>query len=232
MEMAENPKLDLASCRCKAGGLEENMETQKISVLDHINRFQYTTEKSDSFVMDMESFSHVSNNKDINPNSRITRSHSRKGSLRGGSGGGCIEKNINSDPHDRNTIAASSSSPRGPSMSEKASLVAVGTTDHSSNSQVHHQITITTTTGNLNASTESRCTIRRNSFKRSPSSWAIDPKRILFFFATFLVQMTVPSIDTSKPACSIPYQIKKITIAYLSEQSVIRCGESPFFFQG
>ncbi|KAF2303646.1 hypothetical protein GH714_020587 [Hevea brasiliensis] len=194
MEMADNPKLDLASCRCEAGGLEENMGTQKISALDHINGFQYATEKSDSFVIDMESFSHGSNNKDINPNSRITlqRSLSRKGSVRSGSGGGGgSDKKINSNPspNDRDTIAAASS-PRGPSMPEKPSLVAVGTTDHSSNPQVHHHITITTASGKLNPSTESRCTIRRNSFKRPPS-WAIDPKRVLFFFATLSSMGTI-----------------------------------------
>ncbi|OAY24679.1 hypothetical protein MANES_17G034800v8 [Manihot esculenta] len=162
------------------------MGSPKVSVLDHMNGFQYTTEKSDGFVMDMESFSHVGNNKDINPNSRTTlqRSLSRKGSLRGG-GGGCTEKNIysNTSPYDRNNIAASSSL-KGPCMTEKTPLAAVGTTDQSTNTQVHHQITITnTTSSNMNASIEDRFTIRRNSFKRPPS-WAIDPKRILFFFAT------------------------------------------------
>ncbi|XP_021599940.1 uncharacterized protein LOC110605615 isoform X2 [Manihot esculenta] len=72
----------------------------------------------------------------------------------------------------------------GPCMTEKTPLAAVGTTDQSTNTQVHHQITITnTTSSNMNASIEDRFTIRRNSFKRPPS-WAIDPKRILFFFAT------------------------------------------------
>ncbi|KAG8635242.1 uncharacterized protein LOC110603623 isoform X2 [Manihot esculenta] len=192
MEMADNPKLDLGSCRCEAEGLEENMGTQKISVLDHINGFEYTAEKSDSFVIDMESFSHGSNNKDINPNSRITlqRSFSRKGSVRGGGGG---EKKINYNPssNDRDSIVAASS-PRGASMPDKASQVTVGTTDHLSNPQVHHHITINTTSVNsMNASTESRCTIRRNSFKRPPSSWAIDPKRVLFFFATLSSMGTI-----------------------------------------
>jgi len=69
----------------------------------------------------------------------------------------------------------------GPSTPEKAAVVTVGTTDHSSSPQLHHQITITT--GNMNATPESRC-IRRNSFKRSSPSWVLDPKRVLFFFAT------------------------------------------------
>ena len=51
--------------------LEESMEAQKLSVLDRIDGFQCTKEKSDSFVIDMERFSHGIN-KDINTNSRIT----------------------------------------------------------------------------------------------------------------------------------------------------------------
>ena len=51
--------------------LEETMEAQKLTVLDRIDGFQYTKEKSDSFVIDMESFSHGIN-KDINTNQRIT----------------------------------------------------------------------------------------------------------------------------------------------------------------
>ncbi|KAL9384101.1 hypothetical protein Peur_024424 [Populus x canadensis] len=185
--MADNPKLDMDSSSEAGGGggfaLEEHMEAQKISVLDHINGFQCTKEKSDSFVIDMERFSHGIN-KDSNTNSRITlqRSHSRKGSPRGGGGG---EKKINSNlshlsVSDRDAIVASAS-PRGPSTPEKAAVVTVGTADHSSSPQLHHQITITT--GNMNATPESRC-IRRNSFKRSSPSWVLDPKRVLFFFAT------------------------------------------------
>jgi hypothetical protein len=51
--------------------LEETMEAQKLTVLDRIDGFQYTKEKSDSFVIDMERFSHGIN-KDINTNQRIT----------------------------------------------------------------------------------------------------------------------------------------------------------------
>uniref|UniRef100_A0A803NZ24 Uncharacterized protein n=1 Tax=Cannabis sativa TaxID=3483 RepID=A0A803NZ24_CANSA len=64
---------------------------------------------------------------------------------------------------------------------EKASGVTLGTTENSSNPQVHHQITITA--GNISTVTDGRSVLRRNSFKRS-SSWAFDPKKILFFFAT------------------------------------------------
>ncbi|KAJ6728755.1 PROTEIN putative-RELATED [Salix koriyanagi] len=185
--MADYPKLDMdSSSEAGEGGglaLEENMEGKKISVFDHINGFQCTKEKSDSFVIDMERFSHGIN-KDINTNSRITlqRSHSRKGSPRGAGGG---EKKINSNlshlsVSDRDAIVASAS-PRGPRTPEKAAVVTVGTADHSCSPQLHHQITITT--GNMNATPEGRC-IRRNSFKRSSPSWVLDPKRVLFFFAT------------------------------------------------
>lgn len=46
-------------------------EEKEISVSDHINGLQYTSTKSDNFVVDMERFSHIIE-KDINSNSRIT----------------------------------------------------------------------------------------------------------------------------------------------------------------
>lgn len=64
---------------------------------------------------------------------------------------------------------------------EKTSAVTLGTTDNSSSPQVHHQITITA--NNISTVTDGRSVLRRNSFKRS-SSWALDPKKILFLFAT------------------------------------------------
>jgi hypothetical protein len=48
------------------------MGSQKISVSDHMNGFQYTADNSDSLVIDMESFSRSTINKDITANSRIT----------------------------------------------------------------------------------------------------------------------------------------------------------------
>lgn len=174
--MAENPKL--------VCGSEENMGNQKISVSDHMNGFQYTADNSDSLVIDMESFSRLTN-KDITANSRITlqRSLSRKGPQRGG------EKKITpiaSTANERD-IVASTSSPRGSSTPEKSAVVAVGTMDNSSNPQVHHQITITT--GNITTPTESRSISRRNSFRRSP--WVLDPKKILFLFATLSSMGTI-----------------------------------------
>ncbi|TYJ30813.1 hypothetical protein E1A91_A06G155100v1 [Gossypium mustelinum] len=64
LDLKENPKLDLAS--------SNEISTQKISVPDHISGFQYTADKLDSFVIDMDSFSHGGLNKEINQNPRIT----------------------------------------------------------------------------------------------------------------------------------------------------------------
>ncbi|OMO76726.1 hypothetical protein CCACVL1_15473 [Corchorus capsularis] len=78
----------------------------------------------------------------------------------------------------------------GSSTPEKTTAVAVGsTTDHGSNQQVHHQITITT--GNITTAGESRFSLRRNSFRRSSPPWLFDPKRILFFFATLSSMGTI-----------------------------------------
>ncbi|XP_039016421.1 uncharacterized protein LOC120147014 isoform X1 [Hibiscus syriacus] len=72
MDMKENPKLDLASSY-EDRVSEEKKSTQKISILDHTNGFQYTTtDKSDCFAIDMESFSNGVFNKEMNPNPRIT----------------------------------------------------------------------------------------------------------------------------------------------------------------
>ncbi|KAK9265415.1 hypothetical protein L1049_001664 [Liquidambar formosana] len=173
--MAENPKL--------IRGLEE-MDTQKISVVS-----DYKSEKSDSFVVDIESFSHGTD-KDRNANSRITlqRSLSRKGCQRGG------EKRTSSSAtaNERDTVVATSS-PRaalvGAGTPEMPMVVALGSTDHPSNPQVHHQITITAS--NISTNTESRWGSRKNSFRRSPPSWAIDPRKILIFFATLSSMGTI-----------------------------------------
>ncbi|PPS18386.1 hypothetical protein GOBAR_AA02187 [Gossypium barbadense] len=225
MDMTENPKLDLSSC-CEDLVSEEKTSTQKISVLDHTNGFQYTTDQSDSFVINMESFSHGGFNKAVNPNSRITRSLSRKGSQRGDKKT-IIPNHTNSNDMDS---LVSTSSPRvqilermsfllvalfswmqssacmpvsshyfgiietaialvGSSMPEKPRTVVAGSTDPATNQQVHHQITITT--GNIAAATESRFSLRRNSFRRYPPPWLLDPKRILMLFATLSSMGTI-----------------------------------------
>ncbi|KAM1384791.1 hypothetical protein EV1_036558 [Malus domestica] len=175
--MAENPKLDSGSE--EVYGLEEKMSTQKISVSDHINGFHYTADKSDSFVIDMESFSHGGTDKDVTANSRVSRNVSRKWSQRGGEKK--IIRNVKSnDKEVSSTTASHFATVVGSSTPEKSPL-AVGTIDQSSNPHVHHQITVTA--ANIGTTTEGRCVVRRNSFRRS-SSWGIDPKRVLFFFAT------------------------------------------------
>ncbi|XP_024158236.1 uncharacterized protein LOC112165801 isoform X2 [Rosa chinensis] len=173
--MAEIPKLDLASID-ELYGLEEKMGPQKISVSDHINGFHYTADKSDSFVIDMESFNHAITDKDVTANSRISRNLSRKWSQRVG------EKKISTDgnSNDRDVSGSAITSPKGPITPEKPAVVA-GTADHPGSPQVHHQITVTA--ANIGTTTDGRCIARRNSFRRS-SSWAVDPKRVLFFFAT------------------------------------------------
>lgn len=49
----------------------EEKGVEEICISDHMNGLQYTSTKSDSFVVDMERFSHIIE-KDINANSRIT----------------------------------------------------------------------------------------------------------------------------------------------------------------
>ncbi|KAK8575386.1 hypothetical protein V6N13_033367 [Hibiscus sabdariffa] len=175
MDIKENQKLDLASSY-EDCVFEEKTSTQKISILDHTNGFQYTTtDKSDSFVIDMESLSHGGFNKESNPNPRITRSLSRKGSQRDKK-----KKTITPGLSDRDFLV-STSSPKGSCMPEKPTVVVAGTTDPATNQQVHHQITITT--GSIAAATESRFS-RRHSCRRPPPPWLLDPKGILMLFAT------------------------------------------------
>ncbi|KAK2644406.1 hypothetical protein Ddye_019601 [Dipteronia dyeriana] len=203
--MADNPKLDSTSS-CEASGFEDN-KNNKVSILDHINGFQYNAiKKSDSFVIDMETFSGPSNRDHISANSRITlqRSLSRKGSQRGGAASAAAaaaaaaEKKINSNINDRDTIV-STSSPRGLGMAPEKQMVvaaAVGV-DHSGGerTQGHHHHQITITTGSMISSSpspEKRGAMKkRNSFKRSSSTWVIDPKRVLLFFATLSSMGTI-----------------------------------------
>ncbi|KAK6932365.1 hypothetical protein RJ641_001989 [Dillenia turbinata] len=185
--MEEIPKLDFGygslSISCKPCELAK-METQNS---DQIN------EKSDSFVVDIESIS-----KGIISHSKIKRSLARKGSLRS------TERKTNSravSEKDTNTIISASSSPRAaPSMSgastpEKvvlplaATAVAVGATNHPFNPQPQNQITISTSNGGT-VTTESRLG-KKSSFKRSSSPWGVNPRRILLFFATLSSMGTI-----------------------------------------
>ncbi|CAA2934299.1 Hypothetical predicted protein [Olea europaea subsp. europaea] len=124
--------------------------------------------KSDSFVVDMQHFS------------RISRNLSNKGLLRGG------EKKINpfkGNEREARRVSTSPTALHGSITPEKPVVVMVGATDHSINTQGHHQITI------MNGSMSNRATERkfggkRLGFRRSSPFWTVDPRRILFFFAT------------------------------------------------
>lgn len=172
----------------------EEKGAQKISVSHQINGLEdYTAQKaSDSFIVDIERFasSHLSTDKDVNANSRITklqRSLSRKGSQQ--RGGEKKSSPIANGERDYGSIAIS---PRASLLQggdsgtpEKPMVLVVGATEHSHNPQVHNPITIMT--GSLAGPAESKSSAvsRRFSFRRSsPPSWIIDPRRILFFFAT------------------------------------------------
>ncbi|KAM7525199.1 hypothetical protein LguiA_015101 [Lonicera macranthoides] len=188
--MTENPELGEMDYRSVSSSCEmiEEKGTQKISMSNQINRLQHGNIKSDSFLVDMERLSHPI---DVSsPNSRITlqRSLTRKGSQRGG------EKKINSsndNNRDNNSIVPTSS-PRaailGASTPETSMVVTVSPTEHAINPQIHHQINITTgntaTTTTSTTTTEHKLSSRRLSFRRSSPSRTIDPRRILFFFAT------------------------------------------------
>lgn len=60
-------------------------------------------------------------------------------------------------------------------------VVAVGTAELTVNPQAQHQITITA--GSINTASENRF-LRRNSFRRSPPSWFLDSRKILYLCAT------------------------------------------------
>ncbi|KAL4562478.1 hypothetical protein LXL04_034684 [Taraxacum kok-saghyz] len=139
--------------------------TEKIRVCDEILRM-----KSDSFQVDMEHFSHLTN---YNPRLNLQRSLSRKGSQ--------ITESV-----DNETDAISS--PKVDIMSEKSTPVIVVATEQ----QLHHQISITTggtTTHTTTTPTKNRLIGKRsNSFKQTS---IISPRRILFFFATLSSMGTV-----------------------------------------
>ncbi|CAN1222287.1 hypothetical protein LINGRAPRIM_LOCUS539, partial [Linum grandiflorum] len=165
--------------------LQESKAAQKISVVDHINGFQYTPETPDNFVIDMEDFSTTTTTTTTGKSSsiKLQRSLSRKGFIRGGGGGD--KKGSNSK--EKYSVVAGSSPRVGGSMPEMGTKTTT-TVAHSANSngQGHHQITITSAASNIKATTtvDGRCAVRRNSFKRSQASWLLDPRKVLFFFAT------------------------------------------------
>ncbi|GMN49808.1 hypothetical protein TIFTF001_018979 [Ficus carica] len=165
--MAENPKLESAGPG-DVNGSEEKFIAEKISVSDRINGFHYSADTSDSFVIDMESFSQGGGDKDITPNSRIKLRNM------------CVPTCVPTLPDMGDS---------GSCTPDKPPTVAVGTIDNLSSPQVHHQITITAG-GNISNVTDGRSILHRNSFKRS-SIWVLDPKKILLLFATLSSMGTI-----------------------------------------
>ncbi|XP_031127349.1 uncharacterized protein LOC116029466 isoform X2 [Ipomoea triloba] len=146
----------------------EDKTAHKIRVSDHI--LQYTN-PSDSFVVEMDRFSHLTQK----TNSRISRSLARKGS---------VKKTNHQNATNENSIIASSSSPRA------ASHVTAGAAADSPAAALQplNQITVVTGGDIIGSSpTERRIGDKKFGFRRLPSSsWTLHPRRILLFFATLL----------------------------------------------
>ncbi|KAF7150806.1 hypothetical protein RHSIM_Rhsim02G0112300 [Rhododendron simsii] len=172
----------------------DKMGTQKISVSDQTNRLQCTNFESDSFIVDVERLSLLADKDATTASSRSTKSLSRKASQHKSA-----EKMINTNTgNEKDTgVVASISPPRvGDSTPEKPMVVTVATTkDQPMSPGVHHQITIVTgNVGTCNAAGERRSWSdgkRFNFSRRSSPSWAVDPKRILLFFATLSSMGTI-----------------------------------------
>uniref|UniRef100_A0A7C8Z4F1 Uncharacterized protein n=1 Tax=Opuntia streptacantha TaxID=393608 RepID=A0A7C8Z4F1_OPUST len=182
-------------------GLKE-MGNQKITVPDHrINGLKNEdgVSKSDTFIVDLDSFSSgldrdSTTNATSNINSRITlqRSLSRKAPQR------VAERKIN----DRDDPLAPSSSPRAvqvvtmPEQSLLPSALPMGSPDLPKTNQLQHQHQhqqhqITIKTGGVSTIAADGRWGNRSSFKRSPRSWFLDPKRILLLFATLSSMGTI-----------------------------------------
>ncbi|CAM8918455.1 unnamed protein product [Rhodiola kirilowii] len=145
------------------------MSSQKISVVsDQVNRARCSGDKQNSsFVIDIESFPTRSSDKELKKSaSRIIRSFSTKGPVRGSA----KMANLNNNPMD---------SLRGCSPKNSMALVAV---ENHVGSDHHHHVTIIPPTNS-----ETRMHPRRlnSAVRRRPeSTFAIDPRKILFIFAT------------------------------------------------
>nr|XP_043610276.1 uncharacterized protein LOC122582005 [Erigeron canadensis] len=151
----------------------EKGSAQKISVCDDILNM-----KSDSFQVDMEPFSHL-NNKDL-----LNYNNSRY-NLQGSLSKKEEKKKMSTPSLDKERHA--SSSPKG-MMSEKLTPTTVGTAEP----QVHHQISIVTsatTTTATGTPTKSRLIGKRSSSFKQTS--IINPRRIMFFFATLSSMGTI-----------------------------------------
>nr|GMC78705.1 uncharacterized protein LOC109167093 isoform X2 [Ipomoea batatas] len=153
----------------------EGKTAHKIRVSDHITGLQYTN-RSDSFVVEMDRFSHLTQK----PNSGISRSLARKGS---------VKKTNHQNATNENSIIASSSSPRA------ASHVTAGAAADSPAAALQplNQITVVTGGDIIGSSpTERRIGDKKFGFRRLPSSsWTLHPRRILLFFATLSSMGTI-----------------------------------------
>ncbi|KAG6392306.1 hypothetical protein SASPL_146521 [Salvia splendens] len=161
----------LTNCIAAAG---ESGETQRISGVDGLH---HSATKSDSFVIDMERFSHLIEKDSNSANSRLTRNLSRKGSMR------IAERKLTD-------VSMLATSPKATFTLEKQGMVVeAGAHDHSFPAQVNHQITITN--GGIGATAAAAETKSRFIFRRSSHTWTVDPRRILFFFATLSCMGTI-----------------------------------------
>lgn len=153
----------------------EGKIAQKIRVSDHITGLQYTNPSADSFVVEMDRFSHLTQK----PNSGISRSLARKGS---------VKKTNHQNATNENSIIASSSSPRAASH-----VTAGAAADSSPALQPLNQITVVTGGDIIGSSpTERRIGDKKFGFRRLPSSsWTLHPRRILLFFATLSSMGTI-----------------------------------------
>lgn len=158
---------------------------------DQMKAVEVKGHKADSCIVDIERFSSVLAEKDLNANSRIIRSLSRKGSQRGGETNFSFADNedythVATSPRVKKIMAMEAPTLHRGGTSEKPTAVVMGATDLSINPPPpHNSITIITSgSGGAAVAAESMLGGRRLSFRRTSSHWTFDPRKILFFFAT------------------------------------------------
>ncbi|XP_042028561.1 uncharacterized protein LOC121775540 isoform X2 [Salvia splendens] len=198
------------NCLAAAG---ESGENQRISGVDGLH---HSTTKSDSFVIDMERFSHLIEKDSNSTNSRLTRNLSRKGTMR------IAERKLTD-------VSMLATSPKvfQPiklqkmrkwnisaiviiwtatfTLEKQGVVVEAGAHDHSVPTQVNHQITITN--GGIATTAAAAETKSPFGFRRSSHTWTVDPRRILFFFATLSCMGTILLIYFT---LSIEFTIKHV----------------------
>ncbi|PIA31909.1 hypothetical protein AQUCO_04700047v1 [Aquilegia coerulea] len=175
--MAEIPKLigdSVSMTEIQFG----DMGIQKIAISDQDDNSLGTTEMSDSFIVDIENLS-IGSVKDISANSRISlqRNLSRKGSQRGERNKTTLASSGVTDGTSNACLTAGGCDSDTSILSPKVSLEP----KEQINKQPQQTITITA---------ENRCSSGRRYFKQRTSS-CIDPRRVLFFFATLSSMGTI-----------------------------------------